>query len=348
MYFYLSSTYTDLKEHRESIISALPNINKAIADSYGEIQLINNEASSSLEEIEKQIAESSYFILVVGWRYGYIPEGYDKSIVEIEYELAVDKGLMVLCYVIDPDYPIPPKFYEFGVESAKLAKFKERIAQKQVLRKFGSPEDLSKSVSNDIIKFWTTPMGEAVSWSLDRPYLFNELEKVKKENSILNNKLEIFNIKWKNLVPSEPIWKSRNFSIDSTLCFALLPFEESLFVIYEEAVLPALNDSGLRGTHAGNIFDNREIIEDIWESITTARLIVADVTGRNPNVFYELGICHTLGKEVIVITQNDNDVPFDIRHRRYIKYDASKLHLLKSILEKTIKNILIKTGDNYA
>jgi len=60
-------------------------------------------------------------------------------------------------------------------------------------------------------------------------------------------------------------------------------------------VLPAVEAAGLRGIHAGQIFDNREIIEDIWESICMCRIVVADVTDRNPNVFYKLGICHTLG-----------------------------------------------------
>jgi len=47
---------------------------------------------------------------------------------------------------------------------------------------------------------------------------------------------------------------------------------------------------------------------------------LCDCTGRNPNVFYEAGIAHTLGREVILITQNEQDIPFDLRHRRYIRY----------------------------
>jgi hypothetical protein len=123
-----------------------------------------------------------------------------------------------------------------------------------------------------------------------------------------------------------------------------MPFQDAFFGVYENGILPATQAAGLRCAHAGEIFDNREIIEDVWESICTARLIVADVTGRNPNVFYELGICHTLGKEVVVLTQNREDVPFDIRHRRYLDYEVNKWHSLKERLEKTIKNILVRTG----
>ena len=61
-------------------------------------------------------------------------------------------------------------------------------------------------------------------------------------------------------------------------------------------------------------------MEDIWELINKSRIIVADVTGKNANVFYELGISHTIGKDYIVLTQNELDVPFDLKHRRYFKY----------------------------
>jgi len=50
-------------------------------------------------------------------------------------------------------------------------------------------------------------------------------------------------------------------------------------------------------------------------------VIVADCTGKNPNVFYELGIAHTLGKPVIIITQSARRYPFDIKHIRYIQYE---------------------------
>lgn len=54
--------------------------------------------------------------------------------------------------------------------------------------------------------------------------------------------------------------------------------------------------------------------------IDRSRIVVCDCTGRNPNVFYEAGIAHTLGREVILITQNGHDIPFDLRHLRYIPY----------------------------
>ena len=51
--------------------------------------------------------------------------------------------------------------------------------------------------------------------------------------------------------------------------------------------------------------------------------MICEITGRNPDVFDEAGIAHTLGREVILIIQSDNDVPFDLRHHRYGKYLSS-------------------------
>src|SRR4051795_6436107 len=65
------------------------------------------------------------------------------------------------------------------------------------------------------------------------------------------------------------------------------------------------------------------IMDDIARSIQRARLINADLTGRNPNVFYEVGIAHALNKQVLLMTQSIDDVPFDLRHRRALVYEYS-------------------------
>ena len=78
---------------------------------------------------------------------------------------------------------------------------------------------------------------------------------------------------------------------------------------------------GALAKRADEIFGTDPIIDDIWEAINSAALIVADVTGRNPNVMYEIGMAHTVGKPVLIVTQAIEDVPFDLRHYRCITYD---------------------------
>ena len=80
-------------------------------------------------------------------------------------------------------------------------------------------------------------------------------------------------------------------------------------------------------------------MSDVWEAMNSARVIVADCTGRNPNVFYEIGVAHTLGRTVILITQNDSDVPFDLQAIRYIQYEYTPrgMTLFEKALAQTLK-----------
>ena len=80
-------------------------------------------------------------------------------------------------------------------------------------------------------------------------------------------------------------------------------------------------------------------MNDIWDAINEAYIIVADVTGRNPNVMYEIGMAHTVGKKVIILTQTMDDVPFDLRHIRCIVYEDSPVGLaeLRRVITVTIQ-----------
>jgi len=104
-------------------------------------------------------------------------------------------------------------------------------------------------------------------------------------------------------------------------CFYLCPFSEPFSTVYNDHIVKALKSLDCTVERADEIFGTQPIIEDIWEAINSASLIIADVTGRNPNVMYEIGMAHTVGKPVVIITQNIDDVPFDLKHYRCIVYE---------------------------
>nr|VFJ77517.1 MAG: Tetratricopeptide repeat-containing protein [Candidatus Kentron sp. FW] len=125
------------------------------------------------------------------------------------------------------------------------------------------------------------------------------------------------------------------------MCFVLMPFQPNFKNQWEHAIVPAIREADLapwRGDdeHLGTNI----IMSDITKSISEARLIIADLTGRNPNVMYELGLAHAAKKAVIMIAQKEEDVPFDIRHIRYLKYDARDISRLKSELVERIGSTL--------
>jgi chaperonin GroEL len=130
--------------------------------------------------------------------------------------------------------------------------------------------------------------------------------------------------------------------IDDKLCFVLMPFGPPFDGYYLKIIKPAAASAALDTLRSDEIYSTKPIIQDIWNKIWQARVIVADVTNKNPNVNYELGLCHALGIPTIIITRNIDDVPFDYRHRRCITYrveDAGWEEKLRTDLASTIQAV---------
>ena len=108
-----------------------------------------------------------------------------------------------------------------------------------------------------------------------------------------------------------------------------------------EAIPLAIKKAGLRPVRADDdIFATGKIIDQVWSGINAAKVLVAELTSRNPNVFYELGIAHTLRKPVVLVSSNEEDVPFDVRHIRVIYYDVNDPFWGNKLSEKVAENIL--------
>lgn len=107
---------------------------------------------------------------------------------------------------------------------------------------------------------------------------------------------------------------------DSQDAFVIMPFEEEFENLYAEKIHPILESKGYNVNKADSIDSQRAIIEDIVNGITNADLIIADLTGTNPNVFYELGIAHGLGVPTVLIVQDIDELPFDLSAYKTIEY----------------------------
>ena len=125
--------------------------------------------------------------------------------------------------------------------------------------------------------------------------------------------------------------------------FVAMPFgPQHSTEIYEDAIRPAVEACGLKCKRADEIFDTDIIIESIENDIRDCLLVVADLTGRNPKVFFEVGYARSLDKEVVLLTQKSDDVPFDLQHRRYIAYGISRREQeqLRETLKKTLNAVI--------
>ena len=103
--------------------------------------------------------------------------------------------------------------------------------------------------------------------------------------------------------------------------FVLMPFVPELRPVYDDHITIVADSLGLSVARADDIFKAGSVMEDVWNLMHACRILIADCTGRNPNVFYEIGLAHSIGKRVILLAQSDEDIPFDIKHLRYISYE---------------------------
>ncbi len=100
--------------------------------------------------------------------------------------------------------------------------------------------------------------------------------------------------------------------------FVLMPFDTEFDDIYKVGIKPACDKSGAYAERVDEQIFTESILDRIYNQISKADVIVSDMTGRNPNVFYETGYAHALGKTVILLTKTADDIPFDLRHYKHI------------------------------
>ena len=130
-------------------------------------------------------------------------------------------------------------------------------------------------------------------------------------------------------------------NIEPVLVSAMMPFDAEFAAVYH-SLKDTAEKVGLRCRRADDLWENPAIIQDVVSLIDRSRVVICDCTGRNPNVFYEIGIAHTLGREVVLITQAENDIPFDLRHLRYVRYlnNAEGRQALCTALETRLTTLL--------
>ncbi len=115
------------------------------------------------------------------------------------------------------------------------------------------------------------------------------------------------------------VFEIPNTPLEPDLVAVMMPFDAALTSVYQ-TIQNACAHTGYRALRADNIWENSTIIQDIFSLIFRSSIVIVDFTGKNPNVMYETGIAHTLGKLVIPISQSIDDVPFDMRHHRALTY----------------------------
>lgn len=238
------------------------------------------------DSIREQIESADIFIILIGERF--------SEAVRVEYEVARALNKPILVFV-----------KEITTHDDQLAKFLKGTPIKWVT--FKSTDDLVKAVKNSIISEFI------------RAYRRFDIHSSDFEKSDYKQKFEL------QLAKSRP---------DKSLCFVIMPIgkrgtrEYKVFkAIFDSVIKPAveINDdgkpTGLRCERADQEVRTGNIPRDIIEKLLSAEIVIADITTRNPNVFYELGVRHSLKQKTIMISQSVDDIPFDISNYRTVIYD---------------------------
>ena len=126
--------------------------------------------------------------------------------------------------------------------------------------------------------------------------------------------------------------------VDPDLVAVMMPFSQDFEPVFA-AIKAACDRCSVKCLRVKDIWESQAIIQDVFSLIFRSQVVICDYSGRNPNVFYEAGIAHTLGKHVIPLSQSHADVPFDVAHHRYLPY-LNNGEGLRSLEEKLAERLI--------
>ncbi len=118
--------------------------------------------------------------------------------------------------------------------------------------------------------------------------------------------------------------------------FVIMPFSDDFNDTYKLGIKPSLESSGYYCERLDEQIFEETMLDRIYNQISKADLIIADLSGRNANVFYETGYAHALGKRTILITRNEDDIPFDLKHFFHIIYTDGISYLKAQLAERSM------------
>lgn len=135
--------------------------------------------------------------------------------------------------------------------------------------------------------------------------------------------VDLYRILDERVSATRPRPKVFNFPTEKTvepdLVSVMMPFSSGFNAVYE-SLKAGIEAAGMRCLRADDIWERDHILDDVLSLIWRSRVVIADLSGKNPNVFYEAGIAHTLGRDTILVAQSLDDVPFDLRSIRALQY----------------------------
>jgi hypothetical protein len=327
---FLSSTFSDLKEYRAAAIDTIRRFG-FVPVTFEQMGAMDDAPATASA---RALAESDIVVFVVAHRYGYVATGSEKSIIELEYDQAQSQKKPVLVFLLSDDQPWPPDQIDRGESFHRLEAFKQRLKERMV-NFFTTPGDLSMRLAVAISQYSSQveaiplePPEATKPREITLADVLSELKTVRAEVSTLQQMVAEGRREYRDsgaggqenaqIRPADFLG-ARSNSTDPRKCFVIMPYSEGWSQAVERTILEVCTKLDFKFSIAKTM-EGRFIPNDIWRGITGAGLIIADLSGANPNVTYEIGLADVLGKAVVLICQGGN-VPFDFLGQRMILYE---------------------------
>ncbi len=316
----LEKAYSEIKRPFRSIV--------------GELQMpfFGGKLLTNIVKMHGDLEHEEHLIISKGDYTNYL-DNYPVIATHLSSLLITRTPLFIGYSLTDPDF-----INIRDIVKSRLGKF-ERMSY--VLQFDSAQEEIEANYKNNI-NIISIPSKEFSTKSEAITYYLNLLlEKVDRYDDISareSKPKDYESIETEIVETTDKITYNAITSSTSNTCFVLMPFDSEMDNIYSCLIKPAIQKAGLASLRADSLLRPGSIIEQIRTSIRQSRFLIADVTSKNANVMYEIGLAQAMGKPIIFISQDLNDIPFDIRHLRVIIYDTNNF-------EKTQKELMISINE---
>lgn len=327
---FISSTFSDLKEYRQAVAESLARLNLHAVG----IEAFGASDESPLKAGLNALDASDIVVVIVAWRIGYIPPGDGRSLIELEYDRAVEAGKPTLCFLLAEEQPWPPSLMDPDLQ--RVQAFRRRLMADRLVNVFRTVDDLVRAIAVAVANFSSTaaralrevpsPAAPVVA-EPGMSDLLAELKAIRVDMSLLQQ-LVVDGAQRAAKASLDPGDCSDNrpasflgaaAHVDAERCFVIMPYSQPWSGAVERIIREVCAEVGLTFEIAKNML-SRFVPHDIWQGITAGGIIVADLSGANANVAYEVGLADAIGKNVVLIAQ-ETDVPFDFQAQRLIRYE---------------------------
>lgn len=355
---YVGSMTKELEPLRPIVIKQIQALNMIPLNVEG----LSGEGAAIVERAHTLMQEAGCFLTIIGPMRGWEPEGYEgKSLPEIEYDWARQMGQVSAVLIPNSKSPLDMLLRQRAsmqetADRDRQEAFRQRVkAESEHVHWFSNEAELLAKIGL-ILGQWAVQQGEPLASLIPPPPAFfpalerrrdapgavsetdveilaekialrtvgklqevrqREQEDLAKQALKLN---EALRLQPGELVFGRPATTSQ-FKAD---VFMVMPFSADFNAIYQDIIIPTVTGLNMSIKRGDDFTSTRgSIMEEVWAALNACRFIIAEITTPNPNVYYELGIAHTLNKPAVLITQatQPEEVPFDIRHLRYLQYE---------------------------